>query len=243
MLNDEILLEISIIEVLLIIFISSIGAIIHETLECSINKKKLTDKRVILNIVMTVLIVSIISITIDPFIITINPRLILLPPLIMSLLGTELIFKLIHLRSSLKLISFIVSLLNIINIKSPKDIIDDDDNLRDKEDSDIDEEIDSRINDILDISINNVNDLINETVKDFYLTKSREDFYDHYRFIKKECKSINACFRKSKYINVDIAVRLAELSKKESKLDLLYNQIVEGKPITYKTMFNINDQL
>ena len=111
-------LEISFIETILILSISFIGAIIHESLDKSRRKKKAKPSQICLNIIITVFISMVFSLSIDPLICKINPRLILLPPLILSLLGIEFVSRLIHIESSFSLIEYIIG---FFGIKKAKD--------------------------------------------------------------------------------------------------------------------------
>lgn len=111
-------MEFNIVEVMLISMISFIGAFGHEFM-LFLNQNKRITLAVWGEIGVTTLTVSVISLSINPFLVNIHPRLILLPPLLMGLLGEELLNKLIHIDKSSKLI---VTILKILKIKIPDDV-------------------------------------------------------------------------------------------------------------------------
>lgn len=111
-------MEFNIVEVMLISMISFIGAFGHEFM-LFLNQNKRITLAVWGEIGVTTLTVSVISLSINPFLVNIHPRLILLPPLLMGLLGEELLNKLIHIDKSSKLI---VTILKILKVKIPDDV-------------------------------------------------------------------------------------------------------------------------
>lgn len=111
-------MEFDIVEVMLISMISFIGAFGHEFM-LFLNQNKRITLAVWGEIAITTLTVSVISLSINPFLVPIHPRLILLPPLLLGLLGEELLNKLIHIDKSSKLI---VAVLKILKIKLPEDV-------------------------------------------------------------------------------------------------------------------------
>ena len=106
-------ISVSIKELILIVIISFIGSLLHEYI---INVKKNNVRRISTistNISLTVFIDTLICLSIDQIIINISPRLILLPPLIIGLVGEELAESLTTLSSSTRLIAFIFSLFGV----------------------------------------------------------------------------------------------------------------------------------
>ena len=79
-------------ELVLIITISLSASIIHEYM-ITIKRFHVTRKLEIFhNIMMTVVIDTIVCIAIDPLVHMISPRLMLIPPLILGLIGPQIIY-------------------------------------------------------------------------------------------------------------------------------------------------------
>lgn len=112
------LIDFSIVETLLILIISFVGAFGHEFMQFMNQNKRITIS-VWGEIFITTIVVSIISLAINPFITAIHPRLILLPPLLLSLLGEELLNKLIHIDKSSKLF---ITVLKFLHVKIPDNV-------------------------------------------------------------------------------------------------------------------------
>ena len=106
-------LDISIVEITIIFFISLIGSITHESISIIKNINKLNKLEILISIISSTIIITIVCISINPLIVKISPRLILLPPLILSLTGSELIVYLTGFKSSAKLIEYILSFFGI----------------------------------------------------------------------------------------------------------------------------------
>ena len=106
-------LDISIIEITIIFFISLIGSITHEYISIIKNINKLNRLEILISIISSTIIITIVCISINSLIVKISPRLILLPPLILSLTGSELIIYLTGFKSSAKLIEYILSFFGI----------------------------------------------------------------------------------------------------------------------------------
>ena len=106
-------LDISIIEITIIFFISLIGSITHESISFVKNINKLNKLEMLISIISSTIIITIVCISINPLIVKISPRLILLPPLILSLTGSELIVYMTGFKSSAKLIEYILSFFGI----------------------------------------------------------------------------------------------------------------------------------
>ena len=99
---------IPIVESLILILISFIGSIIHEYI---FNHRFNFFKNP--NVIITVVVSYLISFSIDPFIMQLSPRFILLPPLILGLLGIELATRLSTLKGSSSLLEYILGFLKI----------------------------------------------------------------------------------------------------------------------------------
>ena len=114
----NLLVNIDFMEILLISTISFIGAFGHEFM-LFLNQNKRITMSVWGEIFITMVTVTIISLSINPFVSTVHPRLILLPPLLLSLLGEELLNKLIHIDKSSKLF---ITILKFLHVKLPENV-------------------------------------------------------------------------------------------------------------------------
>jgi len=116
-------LDVSIIELLLLIILAFIGAFCHEYLTF-INRGKRITLSIWVNITITVAIDVVFCLVINPFIIGFGSRMILLPPLILGLLGTELMSKLSTVNGSFSFIEYILGFFGIKrgdNTETPTD--------------------------------------------------------------------------------------------------------------------------
>lgn len=212
-------INISIIEILLISTIAFIGAFIHEYISF-IKKGKRVTLMVWFNIFITVIIDIIISVSINPFIISINPRLMLLPPLIIGLLGTELAMKLSTINGSTSFIEYILGFLKIKRADTTSTPIN---NLYDDYDnSSIDDEI---------IKINAQIEII---LEEYELTKDDKKFIEFYKTLKNKSFEIKEKID-SEYSNdsipLNIALKMSEMIKLEISLDKIYNNIKNNTPL------------
>lgn len=212
-------INISIIEILLISTIAFIGAFIHEYISF-IKKGKRVTIMIWFNIFVTVIIDIIISVSINPFIISINPRLMLLPPLIIGLLGTELAMKLSTINGSTSFIEYILGFLKIKRADTTStptnNLYDDYDN------SSIDDEI---------IKINAQMELI---LQEYESTEDYEKFIELYKSIKSKSfkikETIDTEYSKDS-IPLNIALKMSEMIKLEISLDKIYNSIENKYPL------------
>lgn len=212
-------INISIIEILLISTIAFIGAFIHEYISF-IKKGKRVTLMVWFNIFITVIIDIIISISINPFIISINPRLMLLPPLIIGLLGTELAMKLSTINGSTSFIEYILGFLKIKRADTTSTPINN--SYDDYDNSSIDDEI---------IKINAQIEII---LEEYELTKDDKKFIEFYKTLKNKSFEIKEKID-SEYSNdsipLNIALKMSEMIKLEISLDKIYNNIKNNTPL------------
>lgn len=101
----------SVLEILLLFVVSYIGTIIHEYIFIPGKTKFIKNIRVWLTVIMN----FIICYSINPYIIDLNPRLILLPPLVLGLLGNELAIRLGTIKGSTSFIEYILGFFGIKN--------------------------------------------------------------------------------------------------------------------------------
>ena len=105
-------IDVSVIEILLVMIIAFMGSFAHEYISFIRSGKRITLS-VWINVFVSSFVTVIICLAIDPFIINIHPRLIFLPPLIIGLLGTELISKLSTISGSANILEYILGFFGI----------------------------------------------------------------------------------------------------------------------------------
>lgn len=207
--------DVSIIEILLISIIAFIGAFIHEYISF-IRKGKRITIYVWGNIFTTVLTSTILSVSINPFLVTINPRLILLPPLLMGLLGTELALRLSTISGSSSFIEYILGFFKIKKLggtKSPTDL--------DKEN--LDKKVD------LEDEITNIQTQMEILMEEYKINKDDKKFVEVYKFVKFQSALVKEKTNKLNPIPLNTSLKLTEMIKIEVSLDKIYEDILLKK--------------
>lgn len=206
-------IDISIIEILLMSIIAFIGAFIHEYISFIRRGKRITIM-VWLNIFVTVIIDLIISISINPFVAKIHPRLVLLPPLLIGLLGTELAIRLSTIGGSTSLIEYILGFLKIKRAdttQTPKDNV-------------------PTVDDSLDDEIVKISAKMELLLTEYYREKNDELFLSVYKSLKEDSINMKNEIKKrlesEELIPLPIALKLSEMFKIEIVLDKIYDEII-----------------
>ena len=245
-------LDISIIEITIIFFISLIGSITHEYISIIKNINKLNKLELLISIISSTIIITIVCISINPLIVKISPRLILLPPLILSLTGSELIIYLTGFKSSAKLIEYILSFFNINRSKdniqdvteidgvlnSDQKIIqkekehekDEKEEVEDSDDDDDDEEN--------NISKQDEEDLINEIKETYiYLLNIKEkydnqelnnhDFIWKFMNVEESIENIKFKILEIKTVNPIILLKFTDIIRLQADLNVIFKQIMD----------------
>lgn len=209
-------IDISIIEILLMSIIAFIGAFIHEYISFIRRGKRITIM-VWLNIFVTVIIDLIISISINPFVAKIHPRLVLLPPLLIGLLGTELAIRLSTIGGSTSLIEYILGFLKIKRAdttKTPQDNV-------------------PVVDDSLDDEIVKISAKMELLLTEYYRDKNESLFLSVYSTVKEESIKIKTEIKNrldtDELIPLPIALKMSEMLKVEISLDKIYEDLMSKK--------------
>ena len=109
---NQILSDISIIEILITTISAFIGSFAHEYLSFLNSGTHVTLNRWVI-IIISMVIDVFISLSLNPLVVVISPRLILLHPLLIGLLGTELITRLSTIGGSFSLLEYILGFFKI----------------------------------------------------------------------------------------------------------------------------------
>lgn len=208
-------IDVSIIEILLISIIAFIGAFIHEYISF-IRKGKRITVYVWGNIFTTVLMSTIISVSINPFIANINPRLILLPPLLMGLLGTELALRLSTISGSSSFIEYILGFFKIKKSDDTKSLIDQDE-------EDLSKKID------LEDEITNLQTQMEILIEEHNIDKNDKKFVEIYKFVKFQSSILKEKAEQLQPIPLNLSIKITSLIKTEVDLDKLYEDILLKK--------------
>lgn len=242
-------LDISIIEITIIFFISLIGSITHEYISIIKNINKLNKLEILISIISSTIIITIVCISINPLIIKISPRLILLPPLILSLTGSELIVYLTGFKSSAKLIEYILSFFGINRSKDniqdvteidgvlnpdQKSIQKEEETKKDEKEEDEDSDDDEENN----ISEQDEEDLINEIKETYiYLLNLKEkydnqemsnyDFIWNFMNVEEDIESIKYKILEIKTVNPIILLEFTDIIRLQADLNVVFKQIID----------------
>ena len=219
-------LGVSTLELVLIIVISFIASIMHEYM-ISIKRFHIDDKiEIINNIIMTVLIDTIICIAIDPLVAMVSHRLILIPPLILGLIGPQLLYYFSGISSTAKLIRYILSTLGIKKFDKEVDIDELEHQVEEKKKKEQEEaeRLEKERKDQID------SDLLLKRIDKLVLAYVNEKI-DKSQFVI-EYRSIDiatSSFKESvsgKDVPIHTAMKLAEIIRNKEFLDKTFNQII-----------------
>lgn len=217
-------ISVSIKELILIVIISFIGSLLHEYI-VSIKKNSIRQKSTIgINITITVLTDTLICLSINQIVSQFSPRLILLPPLIIGLIGKELVETLTTLKSATRFIAFIFSLFGVGKGEGVKT----DDNKEEKSEAETQEEKAQKFQ----IYTKKVLDGMNALIA-LYVSNSIDDvgFMMKYHQLKINAKLIKEHVKNNMIVSVDDAIRIAEIVKNEDYLDRISADIMSKHEI------------
>lgn len=235
-------LDITIIEITIIFFISLLGSITHESISIIKNINKLNKLETLISIISSTIIITIVCISINPLIVKITPRLILLPPLILSLTGSELIIYLTGFKSSAKLIEYILSFFginrskdNIQDVTEIDDVLNPDQkNIQNESEMTEETEDDNKNN----ISQQGEEELLNNIKETYiYLYELKESFnnqeisnYDFFwNFINVEeyIENIKYKILEIKIVNPIILLKFTDIIRLQADLNVIFKQIMD----------------
>ena len=234
--NNELILEITLLELLLCGTISLFGSSIHVLCFKYKNNRKHSIRELISEILTNAIVDTFISIATAPFVMAISPRLILIPPLILGLLGSDFIKLLTSVNGIFSLFEKLFRLYNSSHSNKEEES-------KSTNDSSSIEGIDANIN--IDINKNNHNNdlicnliistsdaLINEMdigINNYYSNKDAIAFYTLYLEIDKGYNNVRDTIVKLEYVPVEVYSEIMDLVKKKSEFEQFYKDNVKGK--------------
>lgn len=237
--DNVLILEITLLEVLLCGTISIFGSSIHVLCFKKRNKPKhsIRELRELISEILTNAIVdTFISIAAAPFVMAISPRLILIPPLILGLLGSDFIKLLTSING---IFSLFEKIFHLYNSSHPNK----EEKSNSTNDSSSIEGVSANIN--IDINKNNHNNdiirkliinasdsLVNEMdndISNYYSNKDAIAFYISYLEIDKGYNNVRDTIEKLEYVPVEVYIKIMDLVKKKSEFEQFYKDNVKGK--------------
>jgi hypothetical protein len=214
------------IELLLIVLISTIASMMHEYM-ITIKRFHVDNKlEIIHNIIMTVLMDTIICIAIDPFVAMVSQRLILIPPLILGLIGPQILYYFSGISSTAKLIRYILSTLGIKKFDKEVDIDElehqvEEKKKREKEEAEkLEKERQEQLD--ADLLLKRIDGLIISYVNE-KINKSQ--FVIEYKSIDTSVKIFKQNVS-GKDVPIHTAMKLAEIIRNKEFLDKTFSQII-----------------
>lgn len=218
--------EIELIEILLIIGVSFIGACVHEY----IFRSSSTTYRNFFknsNIWISTLISSILCFIIDPWITAFNPRLILLPPLIFGLAGMDLVMRLVTLKGSTSIIEYILGFLGVHNSKEDNNYgVPDANPSTSPQEETTNEVLDNSQFEQLERLVDNNFDAINNLIVRYYIHHDRTIFIHEYSHIKHNLQLLQRALISYQIIPIFITIKISEILKKEIEIDTIYHDLI-----------------
>lgn len=191
-----------------IICITLICSCIHEYIfRTNEHYTFLTNKKIWISTFVT----SIICFVLDPWIVDFNPRLALLPPLILGLSGMDLVNRLSTVKGNMTIIEYILSFVGI-----------------DRKDTSTDTNTQTtpQVNyDDLDNLLSIFLYLVSTLLAKYYTNKDPQLFLKKYYFIKKDFDLLNNEIIKYQAIPVTSTLVFSTIIKKVIELDSIYNNI------------------
>lgn len=218
-------------EIILITVISFIGSLMHEYI-VSVKRDHIRKFTVLfINIFITVLIDVIICISINQLILDISPRLVLLPPLIIGLVGKEFVEALTTLKASSRLIAFLFSLFGIGNNEGIKSEDEEETKESEKEHAPTEAEKQEKIKRFKKYTervLNAMNSLIagrvNNSIDDTKFIIKYKQLKINVKIIKQQVETVNI-------VSVEESLKIAEIIKNEEYLDGIYRDIMDKRRV------------
>lgn len=236
--NNELILEITLLELLLCGTISLFGSSIYVLCFKMKNGSKHSIRELISEILTNAIIDTFISIATAPFVMQISPRLILIPPLILGLLGSDFIKLLTSINGIFSIFERLFKLYNHNPFRLNKE-----EDSKSTNDSSSTERIGANIN--IDINKNNHNNdlicnliistsntLINEmdiAISNYYSNKDAITFYTSYLEIDKGYNNVRDTVEELECVPVEVYSKIIDLVKKKSEFEQFYKDNVKGK--------------
>lgn len=236
--NNELILEITLLELLLCGTISLFGSSIHVLCFKYKNNTKHSIRELISEMLTNAIVDTFISIATAPFVMAISPRLILIPPLILGLLGSDFIKLLTSINGIFSLFEKIFHLYNSSNSQKEEDQSNNSSPIQ-GEGTNINIGIGGKNNHhdrndalICKLIISTSDALISEMdieIRNYYVDNDSLTFYTIYLEIDKGYNNVKDTIEKLECVPVDVYIKIMSLVKKKSEFEQFYKNNVKGK--------------
>lgn len=216
------------IELTITFIIAFIGSFTHEYLT-----NDGTDRSIIKNpnVWLSTIISTILCYIIDPWVMEFSPRLMFLPPLILGLVGMDLVKRLTTLKGSTGLLEYILTFFGIRRVKDGNESGIPDSDSKDGEKVDLVKhkrmtEEETKFIVLLENMTQICYNAINGVLVEYYTRHDNTAFLYSYSRIKSEQEIIRTSISLFNAIPMSTSLKLSELLKKSMELDAIYNDIV-----------------
>jgi len=229
-------------EILLVLGVSFVGATIHEYVFQSEDHRPFFKNP---NIWVSTVVSSIICYTINPLISDFNPRLMLLPPLLLGMTGMDLVKRLATPEGSSSLIEYILGFFGVTNKKTegsygvPPTQAQEEESPEPEEGPSTNQEtqqlvlsnhalpvlpsFESLMN--LDNMVQDVLDKTSSLIMNYYAQRDKEAFLRGYTSVKANMETLKTHVLAHQFVPITTALKMSEILKKDEKLMQLYNEI------------------
>ena len=241
-------------EILLVLGVSFVGASVHEYVFRS------EGDRVILknpNVWISTIVSSIICYTVDPWIATLNPRLMLLPPLLLGMAGMDLVRRLSTVEGSSSIIEYILGFFGITNKKTEgtygiptKEKEEENTPSLSIQTQEAQSQISTHPDPVLSTSnfeqlmtldqmVHAILDSICNLSVDYYIHHDKGNFLHGYYIIKINIEIMHNHMKSHQFIPISTALKLSEVLKKELELETIYRGIIsQNEPNSHNPTSN-----
>lgn len=236
--DGVLILEITLLEVLICGIVSLFGSSVRVLCFKRNNKSKLNIKQTVSEILTNAIIDTFISIAASPFVMGISPRLIIIPPLILGLLGSDFIKLLTSINGIFSLFEKIFHLYNSSHSQKEEDQSNNSSPIQGGE-TNINIGIGGKNNHhnrndalICKLIISTSDALISEMdieIRNYYVDNDSLTFYTIYLEIDKGYNNVKDTIEKLECVPVDVYIKIMSLVKKKSEFEQFYKNNVKGK--------------
>ena len=241
--GDFLLTSDAIMEILLVLGVSFIGAMIHEYVFLSEGNRSFFKNP---NIWVSTAVSSIICYTINPLISDFNPRLMLLPPLLLGMAGMDLVKRLATPEGSSSLIEYILGFFGVTNKKTegsygippsqPEEHHEESPSVHQEPPQQIASQdhalptlpsFESLMG--LDQKVQLVLDEISNLIMEYQMNRDATAFLRGYATTKTNMNALRVHLLAHQFVPITTALKMSEILKKDEKLTQLYEEITSQR--------------
>lgn len=222
--------EIQLIEIILILIVAFIGSCIHEYIFKDPNQSFTLRN---FNLWISTLISTILCFIINPWIINLNQRLILLPPLLFGLTGMDLVKRLTTVKGSSSFLEYVLGFFNITNKRNNEIGLKEEEEKKEEQKSSITANDIASFNSPHDLeqimSLDNLTkdilDNICDILIDFYVHHDKTKFLKDYYSVKTNISLLKYQLHLYQMIPIATTLKMSEIIKKEMELDTVFHDL------------------